>query len=100
MPINATFGHLLSCGRTEITKLIKNFVLLDANEKTRETVSGVSESVCRPLKTRIEQVIVSEQGRTDPLGGRKAVQLYKISSLLHFYKSTIEQVSFKNLIES
>ena len=62
----------------------------DPMEKTRETVAGISESVCRPLKARIEQMIVSGQGRDSNI--QKPVQLYKISSLLHFYFATISQV--------
>ncbi|KAB7494587.1 Conserved oligomeric Golgi complex subunit 6 [Armadillidium nasatum] len=73
--------------------LFSKCVDIDASEQVQQTISGVSESVCRPLKTRIEQVIVSEQGKGDPVGGKKAVHLYKISSLLHFYMSTIKQVT-------
>ena len=63
----------------------------DVDAQTRTTVASISESICRPLKTRIEQVIISEQSR-DRVGGKKAVTLYKISSLLLFYKATILQV--------
>ncbi|KAB7496595.1 Conserved oligomeric Golgi complex subunit 6 [Armadillidium nasatum] len=80
--------------------LFSKCVDIDASEQVQQTISGVSESVCRPLKTRIEQVIVSEQGKGDPVGGKKAVHLYKISSLLHFYMSTIKQVTGKGLLVS
>ena len=59
-------------------------------------MASVSESVCRPLKTRIEQMIVADQGSR--AGGdtvKKPVQLYKISNLLRFYHNTINQVSWK-----
>ncbi|XP_076031749.1 conserved oligomeric Golgi complex subunit 6 [Oratosquilla oratoria] len=62
---------------------------IDTAEQISTTLASVSESVCRPLKTRIEQMIVSEPGREN----KKPVQLYKISNLLHFYHSTILQVT-------
>lgn len=61
----------------------------DPTEQTRTTVASVSESVCRPLRTRIEQMIVTDQRRE---GGKKPVMLYKISNLLRFYHNTIMQV--------
>lgn len=65
-------------------------VSTDPTEQTRTTVASVSESVCRPLRTRIEQMIVTDQRRE---GGKKPVMLYKISNLLRFYHNTILQVS-------
>nr|XP_045615551.1 conserved oligomeric Golgi complex subunit 6-like [Procambarus clarkii] len=62
---------------------------IDPVEQTQSTVASISESVCRPLKTRIEQMIVTDQRRE---GGKKPVQLYKISNLLRFYHNTILQV--------
>ena len=75
------------------------FFSLDKSHQSRTIVASLSESVCRPLKTRIEQVIVSEQGK-EALGGKKAVQLYKISSLLSFYQVTISQVSLYTSLTS
>ncbi|XP_069172483.1 conserved oligomeric Golgi complex subunit 6 [Procambarus clarkii] len=63
---------------------------IDPVEQTQSTVASISESVCRPLKTRIEQMIVTDQRRE---GGKKPVQLYKISNLLRFYHNTILQVT-------
>lgn len=68
---------------------------IDVAEQTRSTVASISESVCRPLKTRIEQMIVTDQGRE---GGKKPVQLYKISNLLRFYHNTIKQVTDSGLL--
>ncbi|XP_068217379.1 conserved oligomeric Golgi complex subunit 6 [Palaemon carinicauda] len=68
---------------------------IDPAEQTRSTVASISESVCRPLKTRIEQMIVIDQGRE---GGKKPVQLYRISNLLRFYHNTILQVTDAGLL--
>ncbi|XP_069996168.1 conserved oligomeric Golgi complex subunit 6 [Penaeus vannamei] len=74
---------------------VSNLTLRDVAEQTRSTVASISESVCRPLKTRIEQMIVTDQGRE---GGKKPVQLYKISNLLRFYHNTIKQVTDSGLL--
>ncbi|XP_042874667.1 conserved oligomeric Golgi complex subunit 6-like isoform X1 [Penaeus japonicus] len=74
---------------------VSNLMLRDVAEQTRSTVASISESVCRPLKTRIEQMIVTDQGRE---GGKKPVQLYKISNLLRFYHNTIKQVTDSGLL--
>ncbi|KAG7156308.1 Conserved oligomeric Golgi complex subunit 6-like [Homarus americanus] len=58
-------------------------------------MASISESVCRPLKTRIEQMIVTDQRRE---GRKKPVQLYKISNLLRFYHNTILQVTDAGLL--
>lgn len=73
---------------------IRLFLFADPLQQTRSTVASISESVCRPLKTRIEQMIVTDQRRE---GGKKPVQLYKISNLLRFYHNTILQVTSLNL---
>ncbi|NWT39503.1 COG6 protein, partial [Chroicocephalus maculipennis] len=52
-------------------------------ENIQEVVGHITEGVCRPLKVRIEQVIVAEPG---------AVLLYKISNLLKFYHHTISGI--------
>ncbi|KAI2656025.1 Conserved oligomeric Golgi complex subunit 6 [Labeo rohita] len=49
----------------------------------KEVVGHITEGVCRPLKVRIEQVIIAEPG---------AVLLYKLSNLLKFYHHTIREV--------
>ena len=75
--------------RVKILNKFLIFLFPDPADQTRSTVASISESVCRPLKTRIEQMIVIDQGRE---GGKKPVQLYKISNLLRFYHNTILQV--------
>ncbi|KAM9801704.1 conserved oligomeric Golgi complex subunit 6 [Neosynchiropus ocellatus] len=49
----------------------------------QELVGHITEGVCRPLKVRIEQVIVAEPG---------AVLLYKLSNLLKFYHHTVSSI--------
>ncbi|XP_063881710.1 conserved oligomeric Golgi complex subunit 6-like [Scylla paramamosain] len=48
---------------------------LDPTEETRSTVASVSESVCRPPRTRIEQTIVTDQRRE---GGKKPVMFIQL----------------------
>uniref|UniRef100_H0V0I0 Conserved oligomeric Golgi complex subunit 6 n=1 Tax=Cavia porcellus TaxID=10141 RepID=H0V0I0_CAVPO len=52
-------------------------------ENIQEVVGHITEGVCRPLKVRIEQVILAEPG---------AVLLYKISNLLKFYHHTVSGI--------
>jgi len=51
-----------------------------ANGAATDTLARVLEGVCRPLKVRVEQVLVSEPG---------TLILYKLTTLLKFYHSTI-----------
>ncbi|XP_031647143.1 conserved oligomeric Golgi complex subunit 6 [Oncorhynchus kisutch] len=50
------------------------------DETMQEVVGHITEGVCRPLKVRLEQGILSEPG---------SVLLYKLSNLLKFYHHTI-----------
>uniref|UniRef100_A0A8C5E749 Conserved oligomeric Golgi complex subunit 6 n=1 Tax=Gouania willdenowi TaxID=441366 RepID=A0A8C5E749_GOUWI len=63
--------------------LLKLVTLQGVEENKQEVVGHITEGVCRPLKVRIEQVIVAEPG---------AVLLYKLSNLLKFYHHTISRV--------
>ena len=77
----------------------------DVSEQTNKSVASIAESVCRPLKTRIEQMIVSSDpskggqaldGPQRPVSANsKPVMLYKMSGLLQFYRNTIHQVTFQ-----
>ena len=56
--------------------------------KTRQDIvdnclCDITDGVCRPLRSRIEQILVSEAG---------AVMLYKLSNLVRFYAATIRSV--------
>jgi len=46
-------------------------------------MNKIMEGVCRPLKMRVEQILVSEPG---------PVILYKLSNLLQFYSQTIKSI--------
>ncbi|XP_064457671.1 conserved oligomeric Golgi complex subunit 6-like [Ornithodoros turicata] len=64
-----------------LENLLKKCDKANLEEAVRMALSHITEGLCRPLKVRIEQVIVSEAG---------AVTLYKLKSLLQFYKQTIQ----------
>ncbi|XP_062521399.1 conserved oligomeric Golgi complex subunit 6-like [Corticium candelabrum] len=49
----------------------------------KSALCHITEGVCQPLKVRVEQVIVSEQG---------AATLYKLANLLHFYWNMIRNM--------
>ncbi|CAF2183081.1 unnamed protein product [Rotaria magnacalcarata] len=60
--------------------------LKDWNElqKTIQTLLGyITEGLCRPLRVRLEQVLVSQH---------EPVTLYKLTNLLKFYEATIKQL--------
>lgn len=87
----------------------------DVNGETSASVASISESVCRPLKTRVEQMVVTNEharltaaaaaaasvageggegtgSKQDAAANKRPVLLYKMSGLLQFYKNTIQQV--------
>lgn len=47
------------------------------------SVANITEDVCRPLRTRVEQILLLESS---------AVVLYKLTNLIRFYLGTIKQV--------
>ncbi|XP_077421864.1 conserved oligomeric Golgi complex subunit 6 [Vanacampus margaritifer] len=69
--------------REHLEALLKQVTLQDVEDNMQEVVGHITEGACRPLKVRIEQVIVAEPG---------AVLLYKLSNLLKFYHHTISSI--------
>ncbi|XP_049582311.1 conserved oligomeric Golgi complex subunit 6 [Syngnathus scovelli] len=69
--------------REHLEALLKQVTLQGVEDNMQEVVGHITEGVCRPLKVRIEQVIVAEPG---------AVLLYKLSNLLKFYHHTISAI--------
>jgi len=68
-----------------ILKLVES---VGSEGKTRQDVidaclSDITEGVCRPLRSRVEQIMVSES---------TPVVLYKLSNLVRFYADTIKSV--------
>uniref|UniRef100_A0AAY4D4D2 Conserved oligomeric Golgi complex subunit 6 n=1 Tax=Denticeps clupeoides TaxID=299321 RepID=A0AAY4D4D2_9TELE len=69
--------------KEHLQALLKHVTIPEVEENMQDVLSHITEGVCRPLKVRIEQVIVAEPG---------AVLLYKISNLLKFYHHTISGI--------
>ncbi|XP_038203725.1 conserved oligomeric Golgi complex subunit 6 [Arvicola amphibius] len=69
--------------KEHLEALLKQVTAQGVEENIQEVVGHITEGVCRPLKVRIEQVILAEPG---------AVLLYKISNLLKFYHHTISGI--------
>ncbi|KAK7882936.1 hypothetical protein WMY93_029110 [Mugilogobius chulae] len=69
--------------KEHLEALLKQVTIQGVEENMQEVVGHITEGVCRPLKVRIEQVIVAEPG---------AVLLYKLSNLLKFYHHTISSI--------
>ncbi|TWW76872.1 conserved oligomeric Golgi complex subunit 6 [Takifugu flavidus] len=69
--------------REHLEALLKHVTHHGVEDNMQEVVGHVTEGVCRPLKVRIEQVIVADPG---------AVLLYKLSNLLKFYHHTISSI--------
>ncbi|XP_065816666.1 conserved oligomeric Golgi complex subunit 6 [Labrus bergylta] len=69
--------------KEHLEALLKQVTLQGVEENMQDVVGHITEGVCRPLKVRIEQVIVAEPG---------AVLLYKLSNLLKFYHHTISSI--------
>ncbi|KAJ6659214.1 hypothetical protein lerEdw1_019260 [Lerista edwardsae] len=76
--------HQATASEKEHLEALLKLITSDGlEENMQEVVGHITEGVCRPLKVRIEQVIVSEPG---------AVLLYKICNLLKFYHHTISNI--------
>ncbi|XP_060902937.1 conserved oligomeric Golgi complex subunit 6 [Labrus mixtus] len=69
--------------KEHLEALLKQVTVQGVEENMQDVVGHITEGVCRPLKVRIEQVIVAEPG---------AVLLYKLSNLLKFYHHTISSI--------
>ncbi|XP_073439373.1 conserved oligomeric Golgi complex subunit 6 [Dendrobates tinctorius] len=69
--------------KEHLESLLKLVNIQGVEDHIQEVVGHITEGVCRPLKVRIEQVIIAEPG---------AVLLYKISNLLKFYHHTISAI--------
>uniref|UniRef100_A0A8B9GSU7 Conserved oligomeric Golgi complex subunit 6 n=1 Tax=Astyanax mexicanus TaxID=7994 RepID=A0A8B9GSU7_ASTMX len=69
--------------KEHLEALLKQVTVQGVEDSMQEIVGHITEGVCRPLKVRIEQVIVAEPG---------AVLLYKLSNLLKFYHHTISGI--------
>lgn len=52
-------------------------------EEEKSTLGHILEGVCRPLKVRIEQVLVSDPG---------SLVMFKLTNLIKFYSSTIKNI--------
>ena len=56
---------------------------MDVGQQGEDAIAIITEDVCRPLKTRVEQILLMES---------EATTLYKLTNLIRFYSSTIRQV--------
>ncbi|XP_063807975.1 conserved oligomeric Golgi complex subunit 6 isoform X3 [Pseudophryne corroboree] len=74
-------SQILFIKRVRFCSILQSIAGVEDN--IQEVVGHITEGVCRPLKVRIEQVIIAEPG---------AVLLYKISNLLKFYHNTISGI--------
>ncbi|CAF1225452.1 unnamed protein product [Adineta steineri] len=64
--------------------LLRKFKGWNDLQKTIQTLLGfITEGLCRPLRVRLEQVLVSQH---------EPVTLYKLTNLLKFYETTIKQL--------
>ncbi|ELU12375.1 hypothetical protein CAPTEDRAFT_181210, partial [Capitella teleta] len=73
--------------KEHIQALLKHCAATSADENIHDVLSHITDGVCRPLKVRLEQVVVSEPG---------PVLLYKLTNLLKFYHVTIGNILLSN----
>ncbi|KAK2156367.1 hypothetical protein LSH36_215g03002 [Paralvinella palmiformis] len=70
--------------QTLLKKCKQTALMLTAvQDHVLDVLNHVTEGVCRPLKVRLEQVVVSEPG---------SVVLYKLANLMKFYQGTIGNI--------
>ncbi len=60
--------------------------LFDVQQLCEDVLASVTEDVCRPLRSRVEQILLLEQS---PL------VLHRLAALVRFYTGTIKQVSWR-----
>jgi hypothetical protein len=68
--------------RTLLKECSGNKQELDLDAACGEAVSSITDDVCRPLRSRVEQIILLEAG---------PVVLYKLTNLIRFYSGTVKQ---------
>lgn len=77
--------HQATASEKEILEaVLKKCSSKELENEIQVALAHITEGLCRPLKVRVEQVLItSEQG---------AVTLFKLGSVLKFYMHTIQQV--------
>ena len=69
--------------RETVAVLVRQCDKLDRAELEGRMMVGLTEGVCRPLQSRLEQILVSEAS---------AVTLYQLTNIIRFYQSTLSSV--------
>ncbi|XP_032663782.1 conserved oligomeric Golgi complex subunit 6 isoform X1 [Odontomachus brunneus] len=69
--------------KENILTLVKSCDKTDVSDQVKQALSNITESLCHPLKSRIEHVISTEA---------PATVLYSVTTLIRFYRAIIEQV--------
>lgn len=65
--------------------------ILDVSDQIKQSLSNITEGLCHPLKSRIENVISTDA---------PAAILYSITTLLRFYQMIIQQVIPDSILDS
>ncbi|KAI0217702.1 Conserved oligomeric Golgi complex subunit 6 [Lamellibrachia satsuma] len=79
----AWLHQAIASEREYIQALLKKCPMEEIDKQTVDILGHITEGVCRALKVRVEQVLVSVPG---------SVELYKLANLLQFYCSTIGEI--------
>ena len=66
-----------------VAGLVKQCHSLDRAQLESRVMVGATEGVCRPLQSRVEQILVSESS---------PVTLYQLTNIIRFYQSTMSSV--------
>ncbi|XP_014482333.1 PREDICTED: conserved oligomeric Golgi complex subunit 6 isoform X2 [Dinoponera quadriceps] len=69
--------------KENILTLVKSCDKTDVSDQVKQALSNITESLCHPLKSRIEHVISTEA---------PATVLYSVTTLIRFYRAITEQV--------
>nr|XP_039255878.1 conserved oligomeric Golgi complex subunit 6-like [Styela clava] len=75
--------HQSSASEREYLSYLVQDCVKPTQEEEKSTIGHTLEGVCRPLKVRIEQVLVGEPG---------SLTLFKLTNLLKFYHTTIKNI--------
>ncbi|CAK9802861.1 Conserved oligomeric Golgi complex subunit 6 [Anthophora plagiata] len=77
--------------KENILTLVKNCDKTDVSDQIKQSLSNITEGLCHPLKSRIENVVSVDA---------PATVLYSITTLLRFYRAIIQQVIPDSTLDS
>ncbi|XP_060811125.1 conserved oligomeric Golgi complex subunit 6 [Bombus pascuorum] len=87
----AWLHQVIPVEKENILTLVKGCNKTDVSDQIKQSLSNITEGLCHPLKSRIENVISMDA---------PAAILYSVTTLLRFYQMIIQQVIPDSILDS